>query len=192
MNRYRCCQILDVWALKTLSLLGESIGSSDPEWSCAFKDSVSAPSRRRRCALLRSIARTSTRVRARRPARRTGVYRVATAGLRWLIFPGGSNALTRVFVSGRGDLNPRPPAPKAGALPSCATSRCGCSSMTDRTSSFDPVRPRSIRCPSDRVRSVPASHHGLEPVAGRTGPIASRRCRLCGWPCSISGVAPST
>ena len=26
--------------------------------------------------------------------------------------------------SGRRDLNPRPPAPKAGALPSCATSRC--------------------------------------------------------------------
>ncbi len=32
--------------------------------------------------------------------------------------------LTRVFASGRRDLNPRPPAPKAGALPSCATSRC--------------------------------------------------------------------
>ncbi len=26
--------------------------------------------------------------------------------------------------SGRGDLNPRPPAPKAGTLPSCATPRC--------------------------------------------------------------------
>src|SRR5262245_39360420 len=28
-------------------------------------------------------------------------------------------------LSGRGDLNPRPPAPKAGALPGCATPRSG-------------------------------------------------------------------
>lgn len=31
-----------------------------------------------------------------------------------------------VARSGRRDLNPRPPAPKAGALPNCATSRTGC------------------------------------------------------------------
>ena len=31
-----------------------------------------------------------------------------------------------VFLSGRADLNGRPPAPKAGALPGCATPRhCG-------------------------------------------------------------------
>jgi hypothetical protein len=28
------------------------------------------------------------------------------------------------YQSGSRDLNPRPPAPKAGALPSCATPRC--------------------------------------------------------------------
>ena len=32
-------------------------------------------------------------------------------------------AARRMFWSGRGDLNSRPPAPKAGALPGCATSR---------------------------------------------------------------------
>jgi hypothetical protein len=32
---------------------------------------------------------------------------------------------TRSAWSGRGDSNPRPPAPKAGALPNCATPRAG-------------------------------------------------------------------
>jgi hypothetical protein len=43
-----------------------------------------------------------------------------------LVPPSEEERAVRLLLvwSGRRDLNPRPPAPKAGALPSCATSRC--------------------------------------------------------------------
>ena len=41
--------------------------------------------------------------------------------------------------SGRGDLNSRPPAPKAGALPGCATPRHRCGTHSKGLSNFLPV-----------------------------------------------------
>src|SRR5947209_820179 len=41
--------------------------------------------------------------------------------------------------SGRGDLNARPPAPKAGALPGCATPRQKCSLDSSLLQALEPV-----------------------------------------------------
>src|SRR5271168_9296 len=43
-----------------------------------------------------------------------------------------------MFWSGRGDLNSRPPAPKAGALPGCATPRLKCCMDSKAPSKFTP------------------------------------------------------
>ena len=77
--------------------------------------------------------------------------------------------------SGRRDLNPRPPAPKAGALPSCATSR---GAGPDRR----PTRYRAQRRPRRRPGCS-----AIPPL-----PVASRRCRPCASPSSTWAAARST
>ena len=76
--------------------------------------------------------------------------------------------LTCGFESGRQDLNLRPPAPKAGALPSCATSRWPLSGLSQGTAHL----------PRDASRYSRASPAGcrLRPVqmAGRRGPERRR------------------
>ena len=71
---------------------------------------------------------------------------------------------TSPIRSGRPDSNRRPPAPRAGALPGCATSRCGQS--TSRFRGFCRSNPACGRATSCRSRA-PTRHRS---VTSRSGP----------------------
>src|SRR3954470_14692936 len=91
--------------------------------------------------------------------RRTGVERLAgteDAGL-------PPSLETPEALSGWRDLNPRPPAPKAGALPSCATPRGGPSVGVPRWTDSG-----LVRGPDSASRSAPRS---------QSSPRCSRDCR---------------
>ena len=63
--------------------------------------------------------------------------------------------------SGRGDLNARPPAPKAGALPGCATPRHLTDSFDSKPlldSPHSATRTETTRNRPDRVKTVPKPH----------------------------------
>src|ERR1700722_2698007 len=64
--------------------------------------------------------------------------------------------LRAVWWSGCGDLNPGPPAPKAGALPSCATSRVPGRMLLGRPGPFVDVR--GLRCEEHANRGSFVDH----------------------------------
>ncbi len=95
--------------------------------------------------------------------------------------------LTRAFVSGREDLNFRPPAPKAGALPSCATSREGATiagGAADRSHRSNPQRamgrsgvasrPHLARCRIGSRATSPGP-----PPGGTAADDVVARCSTC-------------
>ena len=77
-----------------------------------------------------------------------------------------------VSWSGRGDLNARPPAPKAGALPGCATPRLNSFYTTSeagrsaRTPSFDPPWPKA----RTRITTACQGRMKIPQIAGRKFP----------------------
>src|ERR1700735_1331067 len=99
----------------------------------------------RNCAVA-NVSRTRPPERAARASGTPGI--LADVGSEWAnptpagcaqlwaadlaVLPTVHHVGVRFTPSGCGDLNPGPPAPKAGALPSCATSRfCACDSLED-------------------------------------------------------------
>src|SRR5579863_1028590 len=79
--------------------------------------------------------------------------------------------------SGRGDLNARPPAPKAGALPGCATPRHLCSFDSKLLSRFPILSglPKSANLQPDVTARLAAT--GLSMPIGFSG--RSRRAGIC-------------
>ena len=58
-------------------------------------------------------------------------------------------AFALTYWSGQRDLNPRPPAPKAGALPDCAMPRHSIAARARRGKRDDTHRPNSGQCGAD-------------------------------------------
>ncbi len=93
-------------------------------------------------------------------------------------------ASQRVSWSGREDLNLRPPAPKAGALPGCATPRLFC--FTD-SKPLQPTEPRSyatFRCKlrQNCVKTVPKPHQLT---------LAVSKLMSCSFACRFSLIKAS-
>lgn len=87
---------------------------------------------------------------------------------------------SRHFKSGREDLNLRPPAPKAGALPGCATPRevSPPSPNADRRASLlflTPVRP--VRAPTDGAASAGRPGPGATPAPSPRAPAPPSSAR---------------
>src|SRR5689334_18755446 len=84
---------------------------------------------------------------------------------------------TKEIWSGRGDLNARPPAPKAGALPGCATPRHHTPMILDYSTKFkcSPHRPdKFLRSPASLVSRPGRTHARLTLEKGQRRPSISR------------------
>ena len=129
-------------------------------------------------ARVRPLAATPLFARPRqRPAPQHGGLLIQQSGVFWLACEHRS-AVATLALSGRWELNPRPPAPKAGALPNCATPRYVAHAATfgispqgrTRTSTVGLTGRRSaIELPGDALTGTPMSVSvgltGFEPAA---------------------------